>query len=88
MWIVIMWIVLVLLLFVVVGSVQSGRERARRRTRIARRSAVRRRMGRVPPRTDAQGRIAGTFRATWSERKGGHRDTAAPYRLDSFFPHR
>ena len=81
-----MWIVFVLL--VVVGSVQSGRERARRRARIAGQSAVRRAAGRAPRITRPQGRIAGTFRRMWTARKGGHRDTAAPYRLEDFFPNR
>jgi hypothetical protein len=83
-----MWSVLVLLALVAVGSVQSWRERAWRRERIAGQSAVRRAIGRAPRLSKPQGRVAGTFRRMWGERKGGHRDTAAPYRLGDLFPHR
>ena len=83
-----MWFILVLLALVVVGSVQSWHERGRRRARVARQSAARRAFGREPHRSNPQGRVAGTFRRMWGERKSGHRDTAAPYRLADFFPNR
>ena len=83
-----MWLILVLLALVVVGSVQSWRERAWRRARVARQSIARRAFGREPRQSNPQGRVSGTFRRTWAERKGGHRDTAAPYRLTDFFPNR